>query len=148
MKFKEIEALCDSNLTIESPLVSSVLGVAAGEVFKFTGIFQPIQQVSAYEVTKTISSFSVGNSLTSFHSTAVLDSLAGLRIAMIGAGASGSEFAKSTALINMCSKGKLMIFDDDLIEISNLNRQFFFQRCDVGKSKAVALAQRIKEIRP
>lgn len=78
MKFKEIEALCDSNLTIESPLVSSVLGVAAGEVFKFTGIFQPIQQVSAYEVTKTISSFSVGNSLTSFHSTAVLDSLAGL----------------------------------------------------------------------
>ena len=147
-KLKEIEVLCNCNLKLESPLVSPVLGVAAGEVFKFTGIFDPIQQIAAYEITKTASVFKSKTSLDSFHSSKVLSSLAGLNIAMIGAGASGCEFAKSAAAMKICSKGLLQIFDDDLIETSNLNRQFLFQRSDVGKPKALALAERIQEMRP
>ena len=100
-------------------------------------------------MTKTVSVIGAKeNSLASFHCAETLDKLYSLKIALIGAGASGSEFAKSAALIKMGLKGKLMIFDDDLIEISNLNRQFLFQRSDVGKCKAIALAQRIAELRP
>lgn len=127
MMLQEIESLCLSNLNIESPLITPVLGVAAGEVFKFTGIFEPIKQIVAYEATKTASRFTSEDSLSSFHSFEVIESFSQLRIALIGAGASGCEFAKQAALIKMCSKGKLWIFDDDLIETSNLNRQFMFE---------------------
>ena len=41
-----------------------------------------------------------------------------------------------------------MIIDDDLIEISNLNRQYLFEREDIRKSKALTLAKRITELRP
>ncbi len=56
---------------------------------------------------------------------------------MIGAGALGCEFIKMFSLMGFSTKGKgkLIVTDDDNIEISNLNRQFLFRRQHVGKNK-------------
>lgn len=43
---------------------------------------------------------------------------------------------KMAGLMGMCTKGLFTFTDDDNIEISNLHRQFLFNREDVGKSKS------------
>ncbi len=69
---------------------------------------------------------------------------------MVGAGGSGCEFAKTCALMEVGSEepGWLYVFDDDFIELSNLNRQHMFTREDVGLPKATSLARRLREMRP
>lgn len=44
----------------------------------------------------------------------------------------------------LCRKGigALTILDDDTVEVSNLNRQRFYQR-DIGKNKSLALAKNL-----
>ena len=56
---------------------------------------------------------------------------------MIGAGAFGCEYLKNFALmgISIVKDSSTKITDNDLIEISNLNRQFLFHRKDIRKPK-------------
>lgn len=58
----------------------------------------------------------------------------------IGAGGIISNIAPT-----LCRKGigKMTLLDDDLVEISNLNRQRFYPK-DIGKNKAVALAENLQ----
>lgn len=58
----------------------------------------------------------------------------------IGAGGLISNIAPT-----LCRKGigKLTILDDDTVEISNLNRQRFYEK-DVGRNKAVALVENLQ----
>lgn len=55
--------------------------------------------------------------------------LAALKLFMVGCGAIGCEMLKNYALlgISVGSGGKITITDNDLIEKSNLNRQFLFR---------------------
>ena len=57
---------------------------------------------------------------------------------MIGAGALGCEFLKNFSLmgIETHKDKKVIVTDNDNIEISNLNRQILFRTSDVGKSKS------------
>ena len=55
---------------------------------------------------------------------------------MVGVGALGCEYLKMLCLMGACTDGKLTITDDDIIEMSNLNRQFLFRKSDIGYSKA------------
>jgi len=61
---------------------------------------------------------------------------------MVGAGALGCEFLKNFALMGVCCsrKGKLTITDDDVIEKSNLSRQFLFRDWNIGQSKSTVAA--------
>jgi molybdopterin/thiamine biosynthesis adenylyltransferase len=61
------------------------------------------------------------------------------RVLQIGAGGIGTHVA--TGLI-MKALGALDIFDDDVVELTNLTRQLF-DRHDVGQFKATALARRL-----
>ncbi len=57
-----------------------------------------------------------------------------------GAGALGNEVAKNLAMLGI---KRLIIIDNDKVELSNINRMIFFEREDVGKSKAKVLAEKI-----
>jgi len=59
-------------------------------------------------------------------------------ITLIGAGI-GGEVAYGLVKAGV---GQLKIFDDDLVELSNLNRQYFFAK-DLYRNKAVSLAENL-----
>ena len=54
---------------------------------------------------------------------------------LVGTGALGCEFAKNFALMGVSSGsvGEITMTDDDVIEKSNLSRQFLFRDWDIGR---------------
>ena len=50
---------------------------------------------------------------------------------MVGAGAIGCEMMKNFAMLGVATNGKIILTDNDLIEKSNLNRQFLFRPKDI-----------------
>ncbi|CAM0950525.1 unnamed protein product [Alopecurus aequalis] len=68
--------------------------------------------------------------------------LAEAKVFMVGSGALGCEFFKNLALMGIsCSQnGKLIVTDDDVIEKSNLSRQFLFRDWNIGQPKSTVAA--------
>lgn len=62
------------------------------------------------------------------------------RVLCIGAGGLMSHIAPT-----LCRKGigALTILDDDDVEVSNLNRQFFYEK-DIGGNKALAMVENLQ----
>jgi len=60
-------------------------------------------------------------------------------INLIGAGGLGGEIGEGLARKGI---GYLNIFDDDIVELSNLNRQRFYEE-DLGEKKAICLAKNL-----
>ena len=58
----------------------------------------------------------------------LMDVLQGLKLFMVGCGAIGCEMLKNFAMLGLgVGGGTITITDNDLIEKSNLNRQFLFR---------------------
>src|SRR5512138_3747050 len=70
--------------------------------------------------------------------------LAGKTVGIAGCGGLGSNCAVALARVGV---GRLIIVDFDKIEISNLNRQYFFAD-QVGMPKVIALKENIGRIDP
>ncbi|KAF8648933.1 hypothetical protein HU200_064465 [Digitaria exilis] len=72
------------------------------------------------------------------------------KIFMVGSGALGCEFLKNLALMGIsCSEnGKLTVTDDDVIEKSNLSRQFLFRDWNIGQHKSTVAATAAMAINP
>ncbi|MDY4588538.1 MAG: ThiF family adenylyltransferase [Oscillospiraceae bacterium] len=66
-------------------------------------------------------------------------------IMVVGAGAIGNELIKNLALLGV---GKILIFDMDSIENTNLTRSVLYRRSDVGRFKAEVAAERAMEMNP
>lgn len=66
-------------------------------------------------------------------------------IMVVGAGAIGNELIKNLTLLGI---GRILIFDMDDIENTNLTRSILYRRSDVGRCKAEVAAQRAMEINP
>jgi ubiquitin-activating enzyme E1 len=76
--------------------------------------------------------------------------LESLKVFLVGAGALGCEFLKNLALMGVAcgSEGNLTVTDDDVIEKSNLSRQFLFRDWDIGNSKSSVAGAAAKRINP
>jgi ubiquitin-activating enzyme E1 len=69
---------------------------------------------------------------------------------LVGAGALGCEFLKNFPMMGVsCGSGGLMtVTDDDVIEKSNLSRQFLFRNWHIGQSKSVSAVEQARSINP
>ena len=72
-------------------------------------------------------------------------SLAGARVLVIGAGGLGSAVIPALAAAGV---GTIGIVDDDLVELSNLHRQYVHGQADVGTAKVVSAAASVASINP
>ncbi|GAC1499132.1 MAG: molybdopterin-synthase adenylyltransferase MoeB [Vulcanimicrobiaceae bacterium] len=71
--------------------------------------------------------------------------LAAARVLCVGAGGLGSPVL---AYLACAGVGRLAVMDDDVVELTNLQRQTLFETGDIGKGKAKVAAQRLRAMNP
>lgn len=71
--------------------------------------------------------------------------IAALRVAVVGVGGTGSQLAQGLAYLGF---SKVLLMDDDVVEISNLNRMVTAGYTDVGRSKAEVTRKRMRTVDP
>lgn len=81
--------------------------------------------------------------------------LAALKLFLVGAGALGCEFLKNFACMGVACElpggagvGEVTVTDDDVIEKSNLSRQFLFRDWDIGSSKSTVAGKAAQKLNP
>ncbi|KYQ91301.1 ubiquitin activating enzyme E1 [Tieghemostelium lacteum] len=146
------------------PLTSVIGGFAAQEVLKsITGKFTPLKQwlyIDAFELVPSGECNSLdyipnpNGELQSKRSFAqvmcvgneICKKMEDSKIFMIGSGAIGCEMLKNYALLGVGSgqQGMVTITDNDLIEKSNLNRQFLFRNSDINSAKSQSAAKAVR----
>ena len=67
------------------------------------------------------------------------------KIFVVGSGAIGCDHLKNLCMMGV---GQVVVTDMDHIEKSNLSRQFLFRTSDIGKSKSVTAAEKVKSMNP
>ena len=144
-----------------APLCSFLGAVLCQEIIKFTGKYKPINQWYFFDYFEMIETLNLNNNFIkrdilsssrydeqiSIFGNDVQDKLAKLNIFMPGVGAIGCEILKNMALMGISTgkNSKFTITDYDLIELSNLSRQFLFQNEHIGLSKSEIAKKAIKE---
>nr|XP_027201221.1 ubiquitin-like modifier-activating enzyme 1 [Dermatophagoides pteronyssinus]XP_027201222.1 ubiquitin-like modifier-activating enzyme 1 [Dermatophagoides pteronyssinus] len=142
-----------------APVNSFIGGAAAQEVMKAcTGKFTPIYQWFYYDAFECLPTEADKlpkesdaqpikcryDGQNAVFGQQFQQKLCDLRYFLVGAGAIGCEHLKHFAMIGAgtSERGKIVVTDMDIIEKSNLNRQFLFRPKDVGgfKSKIAAIA--------
>ena len=71
--------------------------------------------------------------------------LLGASVVVLGCGGLGSWTAAALACAGI---GRLVLVDDDAVELSNLNRQILFKRDDIGRPKVDAAARALHAFNP
>ncbi|KAF2288490.1 hypothetical protein GH714_007895 [Hevea brasiliensis] len=124
-----------------NPMAAMFGGIVGQEVVKAcSGKFHPLFQPLNSRYDAQISVF--GSKLQK--------KLEDANVFMVGSGALGCEFLKNLALMGVSchEKGKLTITDDDVIEKSNLSRQFLFRDWNIGQAKSTVAASAAALINP
>ena len=66
-------------------------------------------------------------------------------VLVVGVGGLGVPAAVQLAAAGV---GRIGLLDGDTVEASNLQRQFIFSEADVGRKKAEAAAERLRQVNP
>ncbi|KAL1434907.1 hypothetical protein MTO96_011380 [Rhipicephalus appendiculatus] len=145
------------------PMQSVIGSIAAQEVLKAcSGKFTPIHQwfyFDAFECLpqkKAVSEvYANAMELTRYGAQArvlgshVVTLLLAQNYFVVGAGAVGCELLKNFAMMGIgAAGGSIHVTDMDVIERSNLNRQFLFRTEDVGRMKSAAAAEAVARMNP
>ena len=146
-----------------SPMAAFFGGLAAQEVLKsVSGKFHPIKQWLYFDSleslpTSTKRSEELCKPLGTRYDGSIAvfgkdfqDKLANTNEFLVGAGAIGCEMLKNWAMIGLATgpKGKISVTDMDVIEKSNLNRQFLFRSKDVGQLKSEMASKAAQAMNP
>ena len=78
----------------------------------------------------------------------LVDKIHSCKLFMIGAGAIGCELLKNYAMLGLGTTGKITLTDPDVIEVSNLNRQFLFREKHLRKPKSQTAAAAAVQMNP
>ena len=149
----------------EIPCITSFLGgIVAAEIIKVTGKYFPIDQWKIFNFLNFSPTFNneSANSKDSRYSDQIsifgqelVNRIKDTKVLVAGAGALGCEIIKNLSLLGVgainkkekgCETQNVVVVDNDLIELSNLNRQFLFQKENIGKSKAICSCNSAKKI--
>ncbi|RWS31670.1 hypothetical protein B4U80_01161 [Leptotrombidium deliense] len=145
-----------------SPMQAVIGGIVAQEVLKAcSGKFHPIHQWFYFDATECLPSENVtsedAKAINSRYDGQIAvfgktgnDAFLNLKYFIVGAGAIGCELLKNFAMIGIGagSEGMVYITDMDIIEKSNLNRQFLFRSRDVGRLKSETAASAVRKMNP
>ncbi|MCL4142068.1 UNVERIFIED_CONTAM: hypothetical protein GTU68_057636 [Idotea baltica] len=158
---KTFSKVCAGDL---APMDAVIGGIVAQEVMKAcSGKFTPINQWLYFDALeclpedrsgltkeKCASSGSRYDSQIGVFGKDFQNKLGKLKYFIVGAGAIGCELLKNFAMMGVGAgeNGSLYVTDMDLIEKSNLNRQFLFRPWDVQKPKSDTAAAAVKKMNP
>nr|XP_056713175.1 ubiquitin-like modifier-activating enzyme 6 [Euleptes europaea] len=139
-----------------APLTAALGGIASQEVLKaVTGKFSPLQQWLYLDALELVSSLEKASreeflprgdrydALRACIGETLRHKLHNLNVFLVGCGAIGCEMLKNFALLGVGTgweRGMVTVTDPDLIEKSNLNRQFLFRRHHIEKPKSCTAA--------
>ena len=123
-----------------SPICSFLGGMAAQEIIKFTGKFTPINQWFWFEFFEILENLpeNIDKSLKNsrydvkiaIFGREMQNKIFDTNIFIVGAGALECEFMKNFALMGFAinENKNVIVTDNDNIEISNVNRQFYLDK--------------------
>ncbi|XP_062086597.1 ubiquitin-activating enzyme E1 1-like [Humulus lupulus] len=145
-----------------NPMAAMFGGIVGQEVLKAcSGKFHPLFQFFYFDSVESLptepidsSAFRPLNSrydaqISVFGST-LQRKLEDAKVFIVGSGALGCEFLKNVALMGVScgNQGKLTVTDDDVIEKSNLSRQFLFRDWNIGQAKSTVASSAAASINP
>lgn len=154
---KTFSKVCAGNI---NPMTAFIGGIVAQEIMKScSGKFNPIFQWFYFDATESLpenvleeDAKPIGNRYdgqVAIYGQKFQSILGNLKYFVVGAGAIGCELLKNFAIMGVgCGNGIIYVTDMDLIEKSNLNRQFLFRAHDVQTSKSETAAKAIKRMNP
>lgn len=145
-----------------NPMAAMFGGIVGQEVVKAcSGKFHPLYQFFYFDSVESIptepldsTEFKPINSRydaqISVFGAKLQKKLEDAKVFIVGSGALGCEFLKNVALMGVScgNQGKLTITDDDVIEKSNLSRQFLFCDWNIGQAKSTVAASAATSINP
>ncbi|XP_066918728.1 ubiquitin-like modifier-activating enzyme 6 [Clytia hemisphaerica] len=138
-----------------APLCAAIGGICAQEVLKgLSGKFSPLKQwlfldgVEVCSDSQRCQGEGKYGQLLNCISKDLFTKLQNTRLFMVGCGAIGCEMLKNYALLGISGgqDGRITITDNDLIEKSNLNRQFLFRPWHIQKPKSLTASEAAREI--
>lgn len=164
LKEELIEIFCKTSNGDLCPINAVIGGMSAQEVMKAcSGKFMPIMQFFSFDAIECLpEDISVltdtecqpigsrYDSQIAIFGKKFQDKLGSLKYFIVGAGAIGCELLKNFGMMGIGAgkDGELIITDMDLIEKSNLNRQFLFRPQDVQSPKSRVAAAAVKQMNP
>ena len=130
-----------------NPICTFLGGIVSQEALKITGKYMPVYQWLRFEFFETIENLpnNVNRDLLNcryddqiaIFGQELQEKLKNLNVFMVGAGALGCEYIKNFSLMGIsCKNGKLTITDNDNISLSNLNRQFLYNKNDMKENSS------------
>ena len=166
-KFFDINKITNLSRWLRSkipPICSFFGGIVSQEIVKFTGKYIPINQFFWYDFYDSIKPFAENEKIYQNNNKnlnryrdqilifgdKIQEMISKSNIFIIGAGALGCEYLKNLAMMGFSSSdnNKIIVTDNDNIEISNLNRQFLFNKNNVGRSKSKCACLEAKKMNP
>eukprot|EP00038_Savillea_parva_P007534 m.170818 g.170818 ORF g.170818 m.170818 type:complete len:1074 (+) comp13295_c0_seq1:93-3314(+) len=146
------------------PLCAALGGIVAQEALKgVTGKFTPLEQILCVDAAELVPTSKDDvdptdyaprgdryDALRACLGNKTLQRLSEARLFMVGCGAIGCEMLKNYAMLGVGSsgKGQIVVTDNDVIEKSNLNRQFLFRPEHIRSPKSEVAAASVVRINP